>query len=478
MGKYKKVCICVLIIIILIPSLSVSYGEETIQDNLEKLELDRICYDDEDYLYFKIDTYIARLKKDFTGGYEILSEEERKNIVDKMENNKESFMLEEEKIDNENIEIREDYLYYDGLKLIDVKKYIEGDNDFYSRHPEAKKYPIEYYLHKYILNDKKTLYYISIYTCVVLPAPYTPEYQSYVLVEDENIKILDLNDEYFSLSNVYINNNIMWMDGVHRYSKYNWHSSHERNYYINAEGKGVAVDEILNNINTNMKDNNENLRILLLGMNNKSVVFQKLVEVINNGYVQYKINDLYEITPNLKIKIRNEDISIVNEKYSIKNNMLYLGKDNEIYYISNNIHGVVNLTKEKFKRFNLNEYETNTSIRVVINDEHVEFNDNYGYPFIDKNDIIQVPLRIILENIGAKVRWNNETRTAIAEKEGMKVEVPIGEKYVLKNGKKLEIEGNSLIKNYRTYSPIITIMEYFGYEVTWNDKTMVFKLKI
>lgn len=495
MRKCRNVCVYFLICLFLLSSLSVSYGQENEQIKIEDLELDSIHYEDKDYLYFKIDRQIARLKKDFSGQYEILSEEE-KNYIEEMKANEETFKVKQIEIDNKEIEINGDYLYYNGIQLLDIKKHIDEDNEFYIQNPERERVPMAFYLQKYTLNDSKTLYSIIVYTCGAISAPYTPTYRNYVMIEDGTTKILDLNKKSFEeedagevafeLWDVYINNNRVWLVGYHYYS---WHSIFDTSiYYIDEKGNTVAVDEIVSSLNKNVHDNNEQfLALRLVGMSDKRVVFDDSEKKYSEGQninIYYKLNALYEMTQELEIKRMNVDESIVNEKYTKENDVFYLGKNNEIYYISDNPHGVVNLTNGQFKKFGLSKNNaneeagenTNTYIPILINGEYIEFNDKIGYPFIDENNRTQVPFRIILEKIGAKVEWNNETRTAIAEKDGIKVEVPIDKTFILKNGERIENDTKALIKDERTYLPIRVVLEAFGYEVGWDGKTITVKM--
>ncbi len=66
-------------------------------------------------------------------------------------------------------------------------------------------------------------------------------------------------------------------------------------------------------------------------------------------------------------------------------------------------------------------------INIKVNGENVPFSsaDNYGVPFVDENNRTLVPFRKTLEFAGATVGWNAESKTAIAEKNGIKVEVPM-----------------------------------------------------
>lgn len=106
-------------------------------------------------------------------------------------------------------------------------------------------------------------------------------------------------------------------------------------------------------------------------------------------------------------------------------------------------------------------------ILVRIDSNNVSFEEAVA-PFIDDNNRTQVPFRATMEAFGAEVEWNNETRTAIAKKGDITVEVPIGELYVLKNGEKVESDTVAVIKDNSTYLPIRKVVEAFGAEVQWD----------
>jgi len=110
-------------------------------------------------------------------------------------------------------------------------------------------------------------------------------------------------------------------------------------------------------------------------------------------------------------------------------------------------------------------------VKIMIDGELVEFNEGMGYPFIDENGRTQVPFRIVLEKIGAKVTWDQESYAGVGEKDGVVIKVPIGKDYILANDKKIENDTISLIKEGRTYLPIRVVMEAFGYKVGWEGQT-------
>lgn len=109
-------------------------------------------------------------------------------------------------------------------------------------------------------------------------------------------------------------------------------------------------------------------------------------------------------------------------------------------------------------------------IIVKIDSVNVEFNEEVGAPFIDENNRTLVPFRAALEAFGADIEWDAESRTAKAIKEDIVVEIPVGEKYILKNGEKIDSDTAAIIKDGRTYLPIRNVIEAFGSEVQWDSK--------
>jgi hypothetical protein len=109
-----------------------------------------------------------------------------------------------------------------------------------------------------------------------------------------------------------------------------------------------------------------------------------------------------------------------------------------------------------------------SDIGVTIDGEAVVFQSGYGEPFIDANNRTLVPLRGVMESFGAAVAWDNPTRTAIIEKNGITVQVPIGQAYILVNGVSVTNDTSAVIKDDRAYLPIRAVLEAFGAGVSWD----------
>jgi len=108
---------------------------------------------------------------------------------------------------------------------------------------------------------------------------------------------------------------------------------------------------------------------------------------------------------------------------------------------------------------------------IRIDDANIEFCGHTGFPYIDSNNRTQVPLRITMESLGADVDWNQDTQTVIVEKDDIKVEVPIGKPYIIKNGQQIPHDTAAIKRGDRTYIPIRAVLEAFGGEVGWESET-------
>ena len=114
---------------------------------------------------------------------------------------------------------------------------------------------------------------------------------------------------------------------------------------------------------------------------------------------------------------------------------------------------------------------------VVIDDIKLTFTDDSGAPFIDKNNRTMVPLRTTMESYGCQVDWDQETYTASVKMDDTTVLVGIGNKYITVNGKKVEIDTEAKIVNSRTYLPIRAVLEAFGAKVDWENSTRTVDIK-
>lgn len=112
---------------------------------------------------------------------------------------------------------------------------------------------------------------------------------------------------------------------------------------------------------------------------------------------------------------------------------------------------------------------TTYAVNININGNNVNFTEKSGVPFVDENNRMLVPLRVTMEAFGATVNWLPEIKTATVEKDGIRVDVPIGKTHILKNFTFVETDTAAIVKDDRVYIPIRPVLEAFGTKVNWNN---------
>ena len=121
----------------------------------------------------------------------------------------------------------------------------------------------------------------------------------------------------------------------------------------------------------------------------------------------------------------------------------------------------------------------NQSFVVTIDGKKVNFNDNLGYPLLLSTERTFVPIRIISENLGFGVNWDNEAKKVTINKDDTNIEITINEAKALVHGKEIYIdtkdgkpvlESKAFLYKDRTYLPLRFISEAFGAKVDYERK--------
>lgn len=89
-------------------------------------------------------------------------------------------------------------------------------------------------------------------------------------------------------------------------------------------------------------------------------------------------------------------------------------------------------------------------------------------PFI-QNERTMVPIRFISETLGYKVDWNNEERLISITGKDTSLGLKIDSKKSKVNGKEVELDAPSIIKNERTFVPLRFVAENLKAEVKWDN---------
>jgi N-acetylmuramoyl-L-alanine amidase len=90
------------------------------------------------------------------------------------------------------------------------------------------------------------------------------------------------------------------------------------------------------------------------------------------------------------------------------------------------------------------------------------------FPRIIK-DVTMVPVRIIAEELGSKVTWNQEAQKVTITKDALKIEMVINQLPATVNGVKNNLDAAPLLIEGNTLLPVRFIAENMGIEVNWDD---------
>ena len=122
----------------------------------------------------------------------------------------------------------------------------------------------------------------------------------------------------------------------------------------------------------------------------------------------------------------------------------------------------------------LNREEIDSYVWVVADNKAIAFTskDGMGVPFIDKNNRTLVPVRKLLESVGAEVGFVSDERgnvvSVTADRGETHIVLTIGSNTYSVNGKNLTMDTAAVIKNGRTYIPARPVLEALGYTVTYS----------
>lgn len=111
---------------------------------------------------------------------------------------------------------------------------------------------------------------------------------------------------------------------------------------------------------------------------------------------------------------------------------------------------------------------------ITVNGKQVQLSDYLGRPYIE-NDRTMVPLRVVSENMGFKVDWEEKGQIIYVENKalGRKLIFIIGENVATLNDKPKFIDENKsvtpVLRGSRTYIPLRFVAENMGYNVQYKQ---------
>ena len=104
-------------------------------------------------------------------------------------------------------------------------------------------------------------------------------------------------------------------------------------------------------------------------------------------------------------------------------------------------------------------------IRVTIDGEPVVFS---GVGPREMNGRVLVPLRGVLEQLGAYVEYDVSTRTVMASKEDMDLELGLGQRFATIDGRQVALDVPAMSIAGTTMVPLRFVSEALGARVRWN----------
>lgn len=111
-------------------------------------------------------------------------------------------------------------------------------------------------------------------------------------------------------------------------------------------------------------------------------------------------------------------------------------------------------------------------IRVMVDGAELAFDVD---PVIE-NDRTLVPMRLIFEALGAKVDWDEATRTALAVKGDVKISITIDSAELMKNSKAVALDAPARLIGGRTLVPVRAVSEGMGAKVEWDEASCMVQI--
>ena len=175
-----------------------------------------------------------------------------------------------------------------------------------------------------------------------------------------------------------------------------------------------------------------------------------------NLYLYYSKDGVYWAKQAIPATEESNGAPSAIESMKIDNGLLYLaidGWENRLFYI-----------------FNVADLEAT----VPQSDTYVEVNGEilgFETPPIMENDRTLVPMRFLLEKLGADIGWYGESQMVVAQQNNMTVEMTIDNPVATVNGASVPMDIAPRLVNDKTMIPLRFLSENLGYNVEWNDET-------
>ncbi|MDD2498554.1 MAG: N-acetylmuramoyl-L-alanine amidase [Desulfitobacteriaceae bacterium] len=105
------------------------------------------------------------------------------------------------------------------------------------------------------------------------------------------------------------------------------------------------------------------------------------------------------------------------------------------------------------------------SVNVTVNGRQVNFDVK---PYIDGQNRTIVPLRFVSEELGYTCSWNSATKEIIVEGKGVSIKLWAGKKATQVNGQQVTMDTVAVVKNGRALVPLRFVLENMGAGVAYD----------
>ena len=102
---------------------------------------------------------------------------------------------------------------------------------------------------------------------------------------------------------------------------------------------------------------------------------------------------------------------------------------------------------------------------------------SYDQPPVLINNSTMVPMRGIFETLGAKVLWDEATKTVTATKKDIVVKLVLNQDIAFINGKSVKLAAKAQIMNNRTMVPLRFVSEALNANIEWDQATYTVTIK-
>lgn len=109
-----------------------------------------------------------------------------------------------------------------------------------------------------------------------------------------------------------------------------------------------------------------------------------------------------------------------------------------------------------------------TAPTVTVNGQAVQF---VGQPPVEQGGRVLVPLRGVLEKLGAYVQFDAPTRTITAYRGATRIMLPVGSRQAMVNNRAVALDAPAQVLNGSTLVPLRFVAESLGAQVNFNYQT-------